>query len=350
MSQGGAASPGDDQLRAGARLLTLLAPPLQARIVRAHDDDFVSSIELAKRTGSPPQTTLRSAVRRLETAGLLIRRKGNGDNSSTVMTKLTEGGREARWVGEVLAAWLKRSPQAPITPESTKAKGAIRALSAGWSSTMVRELVQTPASLTELDERIPQFSYPSLERRLSWMRSIRQVAPASATDGRGTPYAVSDWLRSAVGPLAAAARCERRHMADDSAPITAVEIEAAFLLALPLVRLPAIAHGSCILSVVPEAPRDGGDGKRGGSRGSGVQAATSSGVEAVGVSIAIDRGRLVRCVPHLEPSAPSWALGTPKAWLNAVIEANLGKLRLGGARPQLPADLVNGLHLTLFGS
>lgn len=328
--QGGASIPVDDA-RAGARVLGLLANPLHGRILRAHEAGPLRAAELNEKTEWPAQTTLRAALTKLRQLDLLERRQTNSVPQG-VVTELTAAGRDVLYVAEVVERWLSKAPQGPIAADSDAAKGAVKALAAGWSSTMVRALALEPASLTDLDRRIPEISYPSLERRLSRMRAIRQIEP-SAVEGRGTPFEVTDWLRHSVAPLSAAGRCERLHMPNESAPVTAVEVEASFLLALPIAPLPASATGTCVLSVLPEAGENGEEDH-----------------SAVGVTVEVKNGNIVSCRPELpENPPPVWALGVPMAWLNAVIDGHLEGLRFGDSKPQLTADLVNGLHLGLFG-
>jgi DNA-binding HxlR family transcriptional regulator len=327
--QGGASIPVDDA-RAGARVLGLLANPLHGRILRAHRSGPLRAAELNEKTEWPAQTTLRAALTKLRQFNLLDRHEAGGAPYG-VVTELTAAGKDVLYVAEVVERWLGKAPQGPIPADSDAAKGAVKALAAGWSSTMVRALALEPASLTDLDRRIPEVSYPSLERRLSRMRAIRQIEP-SPTDGRGTPFEVTDWLRHSVAPLCAAGRWERRHMPEESAPVTAVEIEASFLLALPIAPLPASATGTCALSVLPEAGEHGEENR-----------------SAAGVTIEVRSGSIVSCQPQLSETAPVWALGVPMAWLNAVIDGHLEGLRFGDTKPQLTADLVNGLHLGLFG-
>jgi DNA-binding HxlR family transcriptional regulator len=320
-----------DEPRAGARVLELLANPLHVRILRALADEPLRLAELHERTEWPAQTTLRAAIATLRDYGFLQRREVSRMPFG-VANELAAAGHEALFVAEVVERWLARGPQGPIPVDSDAARAAIKSLAAGWSSTVVRELAYEPVSLTELDRLIPEMSYPSLERRLSRMRTTHQIEP-SPTSERSQPFEVTDWLRHSVAPLAAAGRCERRHLREDSAPITAVEIEASFLLALPLVSLPASVAGLCILSV----PAEGGDG-------SGV-----SQQNLAGVTVEVSGGEISRCVPSLARDARTWALGSPATWLNAVIDGEFEDLRIGGARPQLAADLVQGLHLSLFG-
>jgi DNA-binding HxlR family transcriptional regulator len=320
-----------DEPRAGARVLNLLASPLHVRILQAHAEGHLRLAELHERTEWPAQTTLRAAVGTLREFGLLTQRQVS-KMPYGIATELTEAGREVLCVIKVVDRWLGEGPQGPIPIDSDAGKAAIKALAGAWSATMIRELAYEPASLTDLDQRIPDMSYPSLERRLSRMRSTRQVEPA-AGDGRSQPFEVTDWLRHAIAPLCASARCERRYMREESPPITAIEIEAAFLLTVPIAVLPETATGTCLLSV----PADGepsGDG---------------AGQNLAGASVEVDRGTVVRCVPELERGIPTWALGSPSTWLNAVIDGKLENLRLGGTSPQLAADLAQGIHLALFG-
>jgi DNA-binding HxlR family transcriptional regulator len=313
-------------------VLTILANPLHVRILRAHAEGALRATELNERTGWPAQTTLRAAVGNLRDAGLLDRREVTMMPLG-VATELTAAGRDALFAADVIERWLAKSPDGPMPLDSDKAKGAMKTLAAGWNTKMVRSLAYEPASLTELAQRIPEVSYPSLERRFTRMRNTHQIEPSPAP-GRGSPYSVTPWLRHAIAPLCASARCERRHMRDESAPITEVEIEAAFLLAMPVAPLPETANGTCILSVLPEADAEGRQLER---------------ISPAGVTIEVEAGTVVRCVPQIEKETPIWALGTPMDWMNAVIDGHFEGLRFGDARPQLAADLVNGMHLVLFG-
>jgi DNA-binding HxlR family transcriptional regulator len=329
---GGSATGVVDGMRAGARVLTILANPLNVRILRAHDGEPLRATELNERTGWPAQTTLRAAVGNLREAGLLGRREVSRMPLG-VATELTPAGREVLRAADVVERWLAKSPDGAMPLDSDRAKGAVKALAAGWNTRMVRSLAHEPASLTELAQRIPEVSYPSLERRFTRMRTTHQIEPSAAA-GRGSPFTVTPWLRHAIAPLCATARCERLYLRDESAPITQVEIESAFLLAMPIAPLPESANGTCILSVLPEADEKG--------RG-------RDDLAPAGVTIEVEAGTVVRCVPEIDKKTPVWALGTPMDWLSAVIDGHFEGLRFGDARPQLAADLVNGLHLVLFG-
>ncbi len=236
------------RVRAGGTVLSLLAGPLCAPILRAHLEGPLRLPDLRERIGGAAQTTLRGQVGNLRAIGALERHVRSG-MPYTVENELTDAGRGILGVAGDVEAWLSRAPQGPIALGSEPAKGAIRSLVGGWGSTVLRALAARPLSLTELSGVIPDLSYPSLERRISAMRAARQVEVMPNETGKARPYAVTDWTRQAVGPLVAAGRCECEHIAEVTDPLTRVDIEAVFLLAVPLVALPTGRSGSCLLAV-----------------------------------------------------------------------------------------------------
>ncbi len=278
--------------------------------------------ELRKATGLPAQTTLRGHLASLADIGVLTKRPTQ-KMPYAVENQLTPMGRELLDVAGRLELWLGQAPDGPIPLESGAAKGAVKALIDGWGSTMMRALAAQPLSLTELDSLIAGLSYPALKRRLSSMR-IAGLVEAQSSRGAGTPYAVTDWARLGIGPLAAASHCELVHMERDIAPVTEIDIEAAFLLATPLVALGESAAGSCQLEVEP-------------GRGTGPR--------STGVQITIERGKIVSCALRLAPNPAAFAIGSEIAWFNAVNDGRIDQLRFGG-RGQIAEDVVSGLHAT----
>lgn len=321
-------------MRAGGTALSLCAGPLTVSILRAHTDGPLRFPELRERIGGAAQTTLRSQVGTLRELGALAKRE-RGGMPYTVENELTEVGRAMLLVADALEAWLERAPQGPISLGSEPAKAAIRALVGAWGSTMLRALAARPLSLTELDGLIPDLSYPGIERRLSAMRAARQLEQAPG-QGAGRPYAVTPWLRQAVAPITVAGRCECRHLADEAEVLTRIDIEAAFLLSVPLVRLPEGHSGECLLAVDTSGSELGPDeSEQAHSR-------------LAGVRVAVEDGRVVSCVSRLENDPGTWVLGTVEAWLDAFIEGRLDGLRIGGDDPglvrSLTAELYNSLH------
>jgi DNA-binding HxlR family transcriptional regulator len=316
-------------VRAGCRVLSLFANPLTARILRAHRDGPLRLSALHKQIGWSPHTTLRAAVGNLCEVGAL--QKDGGHTRPSAPTSLTPAGEEMIEVADAIERWLAAAPAGPISPNSDEAKGAIKALAGGWNSTLMRALANRPFTLTGLDRMIPEVSYPSLERRLARMRATGQIEAVEAED-RGTPYIVTEWSRRAVGPLCVAGRCERRHLADATAPITDVEVEASFMLTVPLAHLPETANGACMLAVQTEG-----------------ESSQEPGRDLAGVMVQIKRGEIIGCASRINQAPPTWALGTAENWLDVVIDGKLAQLRFGGAKPQLAADLVNGIHFALFG-
>ncbi len=306
--------------RSGGQALTLLAVPLNLLILRALDEGPMRLAELRKATGLPAQTTLRGHILSLGEIGVLSKRPTE-QMPYAVENGLTSMGRDLLAVADRLEAWLGGAPEGPIPLESAAAKGAIKALIDGWGSTIMRSLAGRPQSLTELDSIIPGLSYPALERRLSSMR-IAGLVEAQPSRGIGTPYAVTSWARRGIVPLGAASRCESLHMRDRTAPLSQSDIEAAFLLATPLVGLPAGVSGSCQLLVEQHA------------------------TTVAGVRVEVECGEVVSCVSELEPAPGTYAVGSIATWFHAVEEGRADRLRLGGGK-QLVEGLVRGLHTAL---
>ena len=317
------------QLRAGGLVLSLFAAPLTVPILRAHEDGPLRLPELREKLMGAAQTTLRAHVGQLREIGALAKRE-RGGMPRAVANELTETGRAVLEVADVLEAWLAQAPQGSIALGSEPAKGAIKALVAGWGSTMLRALAARPLSLTALDGLIGDLSYPALERRLSAMRAVGQVE-ALPGGGKRIPYTVTDWVRRAVAPLVAAGRFECRHMPVQAEPLTRIDVEAAFLLAVPLVSLPEEAAGRCLLAV-----------------DTGAAEAAKVEHRLAGVRVEVERGTVASCVSRLERDPLTWALGSVDSWLDAIVDCRLDRLHIGGADEELARRLVAGLNDALF--
>ncbi|MGC1166297.1 MAG: winged helix-turn-helix transcriptional regulator [Solirubrobacterales bacterium] len=310
--------------RAGTQVLRLLSTPLNAHVLQALAEGPRSLMDLRREAGSPPQTTMRGNLRTLAETDVVVRRRQN-DFPGSLDFELTPVGQELWAVARVLNGWLRAAPEGPLPLGSAGAKSAVKALVEGWGTTMVRALAARPLSLTELNGLINGISYPSLERRLGAMRLAGQIERTSGP-GRSTPYAVTGWLRRAVAPLGAAARWERLHAPRRTTPIKRLDTEAAFLLAMPLLSLPAKLSGTCRLAV-----------EIGGSNGEG----------SAGVLVGVREGQVVSCVAAIRGHADAWASGSPSTWLQVVIEQDTDRLEVGGDCDLVRA-LIDGLHWALF--
>jgi DNA-binding HxlR family transcriptional regulator len=319
-------------VRAGGTVLSLIGAPLSVPILRAHLDGSLRLPDLRERIGGAAQTTLRGQVGNLRGIGALERHVLSG-MPYTVENELTPIGLEVLSVAEVVEAWLARAPQGSIPLGSESSKGAIRALVGGWSSTMLRALAARPLSLTELSSVINDHSYPALERRLSAMRAARQLEPRPGGDRGAKPYGVTEWTRQAVAPIVAAAHCECKYLARSTSPLSRIDIEAAFLLSVPLVDLDVTRSGACLLAV------DTGGG--GGSEQPTDRLA--------GVHVEVEGGTIMTCSSRLERDPRTWALGSTAAWVDAILAGNTERLRIGGDLVKLAEELIQRLHTSLFG-
>lgn len=312
-------------MRAGTHALSLLATPLNVIVLQALAEGPRSLVELRREAGTPPQTTMRGHLRALTELKVITRRRQN-DFPGSLDFELGPPGRDLATVAEVVRAWLSVAPDGPVPLGSIAAKSAIKALVEGWATSMLRALAAQPLSLTELDSLIAGISYPSLERRLAAMRVAGQVEAMSGR-GRGTPYVVTEWLRRAVAPLAAAAHWESLHLPDQAPPINDRDSETILMLAVPLLRLEPELSGSCRLGV----EMGGGERHR-----------------LAGVMAGLENGRIVSCVSRLEGYPDAWLVGPVAGWFDAVMKLDMGRLEMGG-ESDIARGLVDGLHGALFG-
>jgi DNA-binding HxlR family transcriptional regulator len=286
---------------------------LNVHLLQALEDRPLPLIDLRRSVGSPPQSTMRVYSRTLVDLGALERQRQSAF-PGTVEYGSTESGKALLGIGAVHESWLREAPSGPVSLGSTASKSATKALVEGWSTNIIRALAAKPLSLTDLNRLIPRISYPSLERRLGALRLADLVEPFPG-EGRGTPYRATPWLRRAIVPLAAGAWWERRYLADPPL-IGRLDVEAAFLLAIPLIEVPAGLSGKCRLAVEIQ----GG----------------SSPVFA-GVLITLEEGKVVSCSSRLEGDADAWASGSAGSWMRTMSGQD-GDLEVGG-----DTELVRGL-------
>ncbi len=310
--------------RAGTQALSLLGTPPNPFVLRALAEGSSSLAELQSRGGSP-RSTLRTRLRDLIAAGVIAQRSLDFPRVSAY--ELTPAGEELLFVAEALERWLGESPTTHCPLGGEGAKAAIGALAEGWSATLLRALAAKPLSIADLDSLIVTFNYPSLERRIAAMRLCGQVE-ACVDRGREIPYAVTAWLRHGVAPLLAAIRWEQRHPVEDVGPLAAIDVEAVFLLAMPMLKLSRDLSGRCRFAV--ELPK--GDGKR-----------------LAGALTELQEGALTACSSRLEGSVEAWASGPVAAWLGALIDGDMTSLELGGDG-RLARAIVGDMHRVLFGA
>jgi DNA-binding HxlR family transcriptional regulator len=308
--------------RSAERALTVLSTRLNLSVLQALTDRPMRLAELRQAAGLPAQTTLRGHLGALTDLGALTRSPTKG-TPFAVENELTPMGRELLGVAGKLESWLDKAPEGPISLDSGPARGVIKALVDGWGSRILAGLAVRPRSLTELDREISDLSYPALERRLSSMR-MANLIEVSPSHGARTPYVVTEWARRGIGPLAAASRCERLHMGEQAAPVTEGDIEAAFLLATPLVRLGDGISGRAQLEIEAAPGRS----------------------RTAGVGVMARAGR-VTCDTALESNPVAFAIGPTAGWFRAILDGELDLLSFVGG--QLPEELVRGLHEALTG-
>ncbi len=234
-------------------------------------------------------------------------------------------GHELLFVAFVLERWLNNCPEGSIElgPE---AGPPLSALLSGWSSTVMHALAAKPLTVAEATEAVGTLSYDVVEERIEDMENEGQLEALDGEDGEER-FAVTEWLREGIAPLAAAARMEHRFPPGDTAPISALDVEATFLLTLPLLELPEELSGSCSLA---------------------VELDESVVPSPAGVTVQVEEGQIASYEVGLDGKADSWAAASAGDWLDTVIEPEAKLVRSGGER-RLPHRLLYELHQTLFG-
>jgi DNA-binding HxlR family transcriptional regulator len=300
--------------------------PLNVQVLQALNEEPQSLFDLRRAVGNPPSTTMRGHLKVLTDAGIVTRHQQR-EFPGCVDFSLDRAGRELVQVLEAVERWLSAAPSGPVELGTPAAKSTIKALVEGWSSAVIRALAARPLTLTELSRLITGLSYPSLERRLTALRLAGQIERCSGA-GRGTPYAVTDWLRRSMGPILVGLQWERRFAPADSAPLRRIDIEAIFLLASPMLDLSDDRRGTCRFAV-----------ELGGSNGN---------PRVAGALLGIDEGKVTSCVCRLEGEAEAWVSGSASSWLEALIDHESEGLEIGGDL-NLARTLLDEMHTSLFG-
>jgi DNA-binding HxlR family transcriptional regulator len=308
--------------RTGAQALALIASPLHIHTLKALESGPSGLLSLHRAVGSPPQSTMRVYTRKLEDLGILERRRQN-EFPATAEYAITPAGEALLKVAGFLQQWLQEAPGGPILLGSVAAKSGTKALAEGWSSNIVRAVAARALSLTELNVLIPKISYPTLERKLGAMRSARLIE-AQPGESRGTPYGATTWLRQAVVPLTAGVGWERKFIPEPTPQVGRLDVEAAFLLSIPLIELSPETNGRCRLAVEV----------RGGAA-----------PVFAGVLVGVEDGKVVSCTSRLEGDVQASASGTAMAWMRQMNGGPLGQLTMNGDFPlaQALADALRRL-------
>jgi DNA-binding HxlR family transcriptional regulator len=312
-------------VRSGSEALSMLAVPLNVQVLQSLGEQPTPLPDLRRAVGHPPVTTMRSYLRKL-TELRLIERHREDDFPGSVSYAITLPGRRLLVVGEVLQDWLRSAPEGPVELGGIASKSAIKALVDGWSTGIVRALAARPLALTELNRVISQVSYPTLERRLTAMRQVGLIEPDPERNGRVTRCGVTPWLRHAVAPLTAAVGWESQCISDQAPAPSRIDAEAAFLLAVPLLELPADVDGTCRLAV---------EFRRG------------SDIEFAGVTAAIVEGKVRSCVSRIDGKPDAWATGGILDWFRWMRGSDGHQIEIGGDS-SLANAMADGLRGALL--
>ena len=249
-----------------------------------------------------------------------------GEFGPHTKARATPAGVEFLFVAFTLQRWLRNCPRGLLEIGIHGAGDAIAALICCWSATVIHGLAAAPRTLPELNEAVEPLEMEVLEEHVAAMERTGLV---EARSGRGgaTRYAVTDWLREGIAPIAAATRHEFHHPLGDVLPPDRLDVEATFQLALPLIALPAERSGTCRL---------------------GVQFVDSDPAAMVGVTARVEGERVVSCESRLDEQAETRVTGSAVDWLDTMVDPSAGRLEVGGDA-HLAEALTEGLYESLFG-
>lgn len=303
--------------RAEGVALPVLAAPLNIDILQSLAEGPKRLLDLRRVTGSP-ESTVRFYSRTLSERGIVEPCRIPEFPRSTAY-QLTPAGRDLFRTANAFQEWLKVAPGGPIVLGTNASKGVIKALAEGCSSRIVRAIAARPLTPTELNEAIPKVDYPTLSRRLESMH-LAGLVERHPDGRRGTPYAATDWLRRSVIPIATATAWERQYQPADARPVGPLAVEAAFLLAMPLLKMPSAFSGNCRLVVELQK----GD------------------PTFAGVVVRVEEGIVASCSLRLDEQVEAWASGSPSRWVERLSGGDAHPLELGGDTSMAKA-MLNGL-------
>jgi hypothetical protein len=314
--------------RAGALTLLYLVSPMQRSLLRALLAEAATGAELVDSLEVPQPDD--PAYLEIITDPYLVEpadpdREPSEPVGPDTMLRPTPAGREVPFVSDVLQRWLARRPAGPLEL-GPDAGPVLWPLISGWASTVTHVFAAGPLTAEEACEAIQVLDLDTVEVRIASLTEAGQLEALPVGADEEERFAVTDWLRLGIAPLAAAARLELRHPPGDTAPIAAFDVEAAFLLTLPLLELPAELSGSCSLAVELDE---------------GVAGSPAA------VTAQIEGGRVVSCEVGFDEHADAWASASAAQWLDTVIEADIKLVRCGGDRA-LAAPVLYALHRALF--
>lgn len=232
-------------------------------------------------------------------------------------------GEEFLFVAFAIERWLRNCPEGPLELGLRGAR-ALAPLVCCWSAAVTHALAPEPLTLAELDRAVSVLDADVVTEHVEAMERSGQVR--ALPDGGETRYALTDWGREAIAPIVAAIRYECRYPEDDVLPPDVFDAEAAFQMALPLLRLPPHLRGSCRLGVrVPdEEPL------------------------MAGATVQVERGCVLSSSPLLDEAPETWVTGSPLDWCETVIDPSTEQLEAGGDT-ELTGALLEGLYEALFG-
>lgn len=243
------------------------------------------------------------------------------------IARILPSGEELLFIAFTIEQWLRKAPGGPIGIDGEAASRAIPALAEGWSSTVAHALAAGPRTAAALEDEIEGVGAVRLRRLLETMVEAGLLEERPGEEDGAPRYAVTDFLRAGMAPIAAGARFEQRYAPAGTPRLDVLDVEAGLRLALPLLRLPPELEGVCRL---------------------GVSVVVNARSVPVGVMARVERGRVVSVSTELSGEFDALLEGPTTAWIDAAVEPLASRLLPEGDE-DLAAAVLAGLHDVLFG-
>ncbi len=230
------------------------------------------------------------------------------------------------FIYDTLKAWLAKCPEGPLEP-GLESVDALAAMIGAWSTGLTHALATEPRTFHELERALTAIEgIEPLEEHIDLLVNTGQ---AEAIPGNPHRHKLTEWGAEALAPLIAATQRETHLPEEDILAPVLMDVEATFKLLLPKLSLSPQLSGACQLGVHVERDEE---------------------PIVAGVSIDIEKGRVVESSTLLETEPETWLRGTAREWCDAVVDPEGSPPIPGGGNTELTAAIVAGLHEQLFGS
>jgi DNA-binding HxlR family transcriptional regulator len=308
-----------------AGILGLIGNGASGQVLMALGPGALRTQQLTDRV---PRFSVRSVYRGVnEMRGYaLIDRQEEPGVPSTVVLSLTDPA--GRNLFRLLRAFAATSmAELPGDGREARSWASLNLLGELWGLGFAEELSHGSRSLTEFAGGSHELTYHQVGRRIG-LFVAGGLLIASPPKGQGKRYELTDHGRRRMALVTGVGRWRRRHVTDGGPGLTIAEMATVLRTALPLTLFPQYAGMSIDLAVTGAVDHNG--------------LKTTETLQGT-----IGRDGAMHCDQLLRPVANGSATATTNIWFGALLEGNLGRMRVRGNLGFVDACLTQ-LHEMLW--